>query len=302
MLCWPSGRSATGRRAARLSGRACLLPPSPHLPNPPPGRRPPPPSTTLQLFQEDASPSVPLSSGGYAPPGAASPAGAPVGSPLAFGGGPGNTLDEPIWDTAKRDLKRIYKNLVMVVFPFKDRSQQSAALRNWDLWGPMVRRPAAAPGVFNACDGSRRSRGWRRRRPSACRAPQRAAVPASPLPGDVRAAPAAQVFTLGLAVILSLSAAKASTTFSVRPRATAPAASARARPERLGVQRIAACAPCTPALCIHLRSVHACPLCPRCLASSPLRTWWAAHPARSDLRPSPCRSWCLRWCRWARSC
>ncbi|GAB4814020.1 hypothetical protein N2152v2_001066 [Parachlorella kessleri] len=26
----------------------------------------------------------------------------------------------------------------MVVFPFKDRSQQSAALRNWDLWGPMV--------------------------------------------------------------------------------------------------------------------------------------------------------------------
>lgn len=27
---------------------------------------------------------------------------------------------------------------VMVVFPFKDRSQQSAALRNWDLWGPMI--------------------------------------------------------------------------------------------------------------------------------------------------------------------
>lgn len=26
----------------------------------------------------------------------------------------------------------------MVVFPFKDRSQQSAALRNWDLWGPMI--------------------------------------------------------------------------------------------------------------------------------------------------------------------
>lgn len=25
-----------------------------------------------------------------------------------------------------------------MVFPFKDRSQQSAALRNWDLWGPMI--------------------------------------------------------------------------------------------------------------------------------------------------------------------
>jgi hypothetical protein len=42
-----------------------------------------------------------------------------------------NTLDEPIWDTMKRDLVRIGRNLVMVVFPFKDRSQQSAALRNW---------------------------------------------------------------------------------------------------------------------------------------------------------------------------
>ena len=49
-----------------------------------------------------------------------------------------NTLDEPIWETVKRDVIRIYRNLVMVVFPFKDRSQQSAALRNWDLWGPMV--------------------------------------------------------------------------------------------------------------------------------------------------------------------
>ena len=59
----------------------------------------------------------------------------------AAGYGPtSNTLDEPISDTIKRDLKRIWKNLVMVVFPFKDRSQQSAALRNWDLWGPMVRR------------------------------------------------------------------------------------------------------------------------------------------------------------------
>jgi hypothetical protein len=74
----------------------------------------------------------------YQPAGSGSPSAS--GARQGFGSGPSNTLDEPIWETAKRDLKRIYKNLVMVVFPFKDRSQQSAALRNWDLWGPMVSR------------------------------------------------------------------------------------------------------------------------------------------------------------------
>ena len=51
---------------------------------------------------------------------------------------PLNTLDEPVWETIKRDLSRIGANLVLVVFPFKSWDQQSAALRNWDLWGPMV--------------------------------------------------------------------------------------------------------------------------------------------------------------------
>ena len=41
----------------------------------------------------------------------------------------------------KRDLHRIGGNLVLVVFPFKNRDQQSAALRNWDLWGPMASHP-----------------------------------------------------------------------------------------------------------------------------------------------------------------
>lgn len=77
---------------------------------------------------------MPVSSpaGGYQP----APTSAATSPPLGFG--PTNTLDEPVWHTIKRDLIRIYKNLVMVVFPFKDRSQQTAALRNWDLWGPMV--------------------------------------------------------------------------------------------------------------------------------------------------------------------
>lgn len=35
-------------------------------------------------------------------------------------------------------MRRVGQNLVLVAFPFKDRSQQSTALRNWDLWGPMA--------------------------------------------------------------------------------------------------------------------------------------------------------------------
>ncbi len=43
-------------------------------------------------------------------------------------------------ETIKRDLRRISQNLVLVVFPFNSgREEQQAALRNWDLWGPMVR-------------------------------------------------------------------------------------------------------------------------------------------------------------------
>jgi protein YIPF6 len=70
---------------------------------------------------------------------------APSGDPAGFraGGddfGSPSTLDEPVWDTIKRDLLRIKDNLVLVVYPVGNRDQQSAALRNWDLWGPMARR------------------------------------------------------------------------------------------------------------------------------------------------------------------
>ena len=92
----------------------------------------------MQLFQQDASdvpavPAVPQQSsaspsGGYSHRAPESPTAEAL-----------NTLDEPVWHTIRRDLKRIYGNLVLVVFPFKNRDQQSAALRNWDLWGPMVR-------------------------------------------------------------------------------------------------------------------------------------------------------------------
>lgn len=53
---------------------------------------------------------------------------------------PSGLLREPRHGSqVKRDLHRIGGNLILVVFPFKNRDQQSAALRNWDLWGPMVR-------------------------------------------------------------------------------------------------------------------------------------------------------------------
>ena len=84
---------------------------------------------------------MPTSTYSQAPLSPTSPGGfSPIGQDGHGGGGmPLNTLDEPVWETVKRDLKRIGANLVLVVFPFKNWDQQSAALRNWDLWGPMVR-------------------------------------------------------------------------------------------------------------------------------------------------------------------
>lgn len=101
----------------------------------------------MQLFQQDASdvpavPAVPQQS-------SASPSGGySHGAPDSPTAEALNTLDEPVWHTIRRDLRRIYGNLVLVVFPFKNRDQQSAALRNWDLWGPMVR---ACPPAGSAC-------------------------------------------------------------------------------------------------------------------------------------------------------
>ena len=60
--------------------------------------------------------------------------------PSSSSGPPLNTLDEPIRATFARDLKRVGANLVLVAAPFGGRARdaQTAALRNWDLWGPMT--------------------------------------------------------------------------------------------------------------------------------------------------------------------
>lgn len=60
-------------------------------------------------------------------------------------------------DTISRDLKQVYLNLKLVVFPFgSDRDDQTQALRNWDLWGPMVtdrRIASTGSNVSPAVDG-----------------------------------------------------------------------------------------------------------------------------------------------------
>jgi len=48
---------------------------------------------------------------------------------------PQNTLDEPVHATIIRDFKRIGLKLWHVVIP--GRVKSSAALRDWDLWGPL---------------------------------------------------------------------------------------------------------------------------------------------------------------------
>ncbi|KAF8340506.1 Yip1-domain-containing protein [Cantharellus anzutake] len=48
-----------------------------------------------------------------------------------------DTLDEPILDTITRDLKSIYVKLTQVLYPRKSGVGREA-LRDWDLWGPLI--------------------------------------------------------------------------------------------------------------------------------------------------------------------
>ncbi|GLC36005.1 hypothetical protein PLESTB_000528500 [Pleodorina starrii] len=49
------------------------------------------------------------------------------------------TLDEPVWKTIWRDIVTIARNLRSVLIPVNWKFHgQAQALRNWDLWGPLV--------------------------------------------------------------------------------------------------------------------------------------------------------------------
>ena len=51
-----------------------------------------------------------------------------------------NTIDESVWATIWRDLVTIAKNVRTVLIPINWKfSSNQQALRNWDLWGPLVR-------------------------------------------------------------------------------------------------------------------------------------------------------------------
>ncbi len=50
----------------------------------------------------------------------------------------GSTLDESVWATLKRDLMQIGLNVRLVVFPISKQQTANKALREWDLWGPMI--------------------------------------------------------------------------------------------------------------------------------------------------------------------
>ncbi|CAI4230200.1 unnamed protein product [Auanema sp. JU1783] len=45
-----------------------------------------------------------------------------------------DTLDEPVWDTVKRDLRTVCAKFGHVILPKGDKEQ---LLKDWDLWGPL---------------------------------------------------------------------------------------------------------------------------------------------------------------------
>lgn len=49
-----------------------------------------------------------------------------------------NTLDEPIWDTLKRDLRSICAKLKLIVVPIASHENYRHVLKDWDLWGPLI--------------------------------------------------------------------------------------------------------------------------------------------------------------------
>ncbi|QDZ23941.1 protein YIPF [Chloropicon primus] len=75
---------------------------------------------TVQMFTEEAEPGTSELSAGQRT--------VPAGS----------TLNESVWQTLKRDLLQIALNLRIVLVPVSKQTTAVRALREWDLWGPMI--------------------------------------------------------------------------------------------------------------------------------------------------------------------
>ncbi len=64
-----------------------------------------------------------------------------------------NTIDESIWKTIWRDIVTIGKNVRTVLIPVNWKfNTNEHALRNWDLWGPMVSVRCLSCVGWVACD------------------------------------------------------------------------------------------------------------------------------------------------------
>jgi hypothetical protein len=163
------------------------------------------------------------------PGAAASPAGAPApGAAMTGfgGGGPGewheNTLDEPVWETLKRDVLTIGRNLRSVLIPINwDFANSSAALNNWDLWGPLVRGRGEEACDEATCSPRARRPGRRQGAPGPPRRgrARRGAARSNTTPPRRAASRPPQLFMLGLAITLSAGERKPSDVFAVSGRA-----------------------------------------------------------------------------------
>jgi len=61
-----------------------------------------------------------------------------IGMPMGqMGGSLSDDLDEPVKETIMRDLRAVGKKLHYVLLP-KAREDKGSALKDWDLWGPLV--------------------------------------------------------------------------------------------------------------------------------------------------------------------
>eukprot|EP00270_Netrium_digitus_P008389 TRINITY_DN2507_c0_g1_i1.p1 TRINITY_DN2507_c0_g1~~TRINITY_DN2507_c0_g1_i1.p1 ORF type:complete len:265 (-),score=54.31 TRINITY_DN2507_c0_g1_i1:243-998(-) len=67
------------------------------------------------------------------PSAAGQDAGAAFGSPLKH-----TALTEPVSATLQRDAVRVVKNVHIVLFPHPTREDNVRALKEWDLWGPLI--------------------------------------------------------------------------------------------------------------------------------------------------------------------
>ncbi|EWM24535.1 terbinafine resistance locus protein [Nannochloropsis gaditana] len=48
------------------------------------------------------------------------------------------TLDEPVWQTVKRDLTQVGSKLQVVLLPRENQDGVLKKLKDWDLWGPLL--------------------------------------------------------------------------------------------------------------------------------------------------------------------